>query len=46
MFYYDLDFYDLAPNFTLNISAFIIVCEAFLCIKPRFGLWLKTSVSS
>ena len=26
MFYYGLDFHDLAPNFILNISAFIIVC--------------------
>ena len=44
MFYYGLDFHDLAPNFILNISAFIIVCEAFLRIKPHFGLWLKTFV--
>ena len=29
MFYYGLDFHDLAPNFILNISAFIVVCEAF-----------------
>ena len=42
MFYYGLDFHDLAPNFILNISAFIVVCEAFLCITPHFGLWLKT----
>ena len=42
MFYYGLDFHDLAPNFFLNISAFIVVCEAFLCIQPHFGLWLKT----
>ena len=41
MLYYGLDFHDLAPNFILNISAFIIVCEAFLRIKPHFGLWLK-----
>ena len=41
MFYYGLDFHDLAPNFILNISAFIIVCEAFLRIQPHFGLWLK-----
>ena len=41
MFYYGLDFHDLAPNFILNILAFIIVCEAFLRIKPHFGLWLK-----
>ena len=42
MFYYGLDFHDLAPNFILNISVFIVVCEAFLCIQPHFGLWLKT----
>ena len=42
MFYYGLDFHDLAPNFILNISAFIFVCEALLCIQPHFGLWLKT----
>ena len=42
MFYYGLDFHDLAPNFILNISAFIVVREAFLRIKPHFGLWLKT----
>ena len=42
MFYYSLDFHNLAPNFILNISAFIVVCEAFLCIQPHFGLWLKT----
>src|SRR4051812_15899389 len=42
MFYYVLDFHDLAPNFILNISAFNVVCEAFLRIRPHFGLWLKT----
>ena len=42
MFYYGLDFHDLAPNFILNITAFIIMCEAFLHIPPHFGLWLKT----
>ena len=42
MFYYGLDFHDLPPNFILNISAFIVVCEAFLRIPPHFGLWLKT----
>ena len=42
MLYYGLDFHDLAPNFILNISAFIVVCEAFLYIQPHFGLWLKT----
>ena len=42
MFYYGLVFHDLAPNFILNISAFIVVCEAFLRIRPHFGLSLKT----
>ena len=42
MLYYWLDFHDLAPKFVLNISAFIIVCEAFLRIRPHFGPWLKT----
>ena len=42
MFYYGLDFHDLAPDSLLHISSFIVVCEAFLCITPHFGLWLKT----
>ena len=41
MFYYWLDFHDLGPNSFLNISALIVVCEAFLRIPPHFGLWLK-----
>ena len=42
MFYYGLDFHDLAPDVVLHISSFIIVCEAFLHVTPHFGLWLKT----
>ena len=42
MFYYGLDFHDLALDAILHISSFIIVCEAFLHITPHFGLWLKT----
>ena len=42
MFYYGLDFHGPAPNFILNMSAFIVVCEVFLRIQPHFGLWLKT----
>ena len=42
MFYYGLDFHDMAPDAILHISSFIIVCEAFLHITPHFGLWLKT----
>ena len=41
MFYYGLDFHDLAPNSLLNVSTFIVVCEAFLHIQPHFGLWHK-----
>ena len=29
MFYYGLDFHNLAPDSILNVSAFIITCEAF-----------------
>ena len=42
MFYYGLDFHDLAPDSLLHISSFIVVCEAFLHITAHFGLWLKT----
>ena len=42
MFYYGLDFHDLAHDSFLHISAFIVICEAFLRITPHFGLWLKT----
>ena len=41
MYYYRIDFHDLSPNSFLNISAFIIMCKAFLHIHPHFGLWLK-----
>ena len=40
MFYYGLDFHDLAPNSFLNLSTFIVVCGAFLRIPLHFGLWL------
>ena len=42
MFYYGLDFHDLAPDSILHISSFIVVCEAFLHVTPHLGLWLKT----
>ena len=41
MYYYGIDFHDLSPNSFLNISTFIVVCEAFLRISPHFGLWPK-----
>ena len=42
MFYYGLDFHDLAPDSILHISSFIVVSEAFLRITLHSGLWLKT----
>ena len=42
MFYYGLEFHDLAPESILHISSFIVVYEAFLRTTPHFGLWLKT----
>ena len=40
-YYYGFDLHDLSPNSFLNISTFIVVCEAFLRILPHFCLWLK-----
>ena len=42
MFYYELNFHNVALDSILHISSFIVVCEAFLHITPHFGLWLKT----
>ena len=42
MFYCGLDFHDLALDSFLHVSAFTIMCEAFLRIQPHSGLWLKT----
>ena len=36
MYYYRINFHDLSPN-SINISTFIVMCEAFLCIPPHFG---------
>ena len=41
MFYYGLDFHDLAPNSFLHISAFIVVCKGTPLYSPHFGFWLK-----
>ena len=41
MFYYGLDFHDLAPNSFLHTSAFIVLCETLLRIPPHFSLWRK-----
>ena len=44
MFYYGLDFHDLAPDSILHISSFIIVCKAFLHNTPHFGLCSRPSM--
>ena len=44
MYYYGVVFHDLSPNSFLNISAFIVVCEAFLRIQPHFGCGSKSSM--
>ena len=46
MFYYGLDFHDLALNFILNISVVIVVCEAFFCIRPILAYGSRLSMSS
>ena len=33
LFYYGLEFHDLAPESILHISSFIVVCEAFLRVS-------------
>ena len=38
MFYYRLDFHDLALNSFLHISAFIVMCEALLWTPLHFDL--------
>ena len=43
MYYYGLDFHDLAPNSFLNISAFIVVCEAFSASSPTSDCGSKSS---
>ena len=44
MFYYGLDFHDLDPNSILNISAFIVVCDAFLRIPPTSAYGCRPSM--
>ena len=43
MFYYGLEFHDLAPESILQISSFIVVCEAFLRIPPTSAYGLRSS---
>ena len=44
MFYYGLDFHDLAPDSILHISSFIVVCEAFLHITPTSAYGSRLSM--
>jgi hypothetical protein len=41
LFFYELDFHNLAPNFILHLTTFIIICEVFLRMETHFGMWLK-----
>ena len=41
MFYYGLDFHNLAPISLLHISNFIVVCEALLWVQAHISLWAK-----
>ena len=44
MYHYGIDFHDLSPNSFLNISVFIVVCEAFLHIQPHSGCGSRSSM--
>jgi hypothetical protein len=37
--FYNLNLTHLNPNFILQISIFVHLCEAYLGILPHFGLW-------
>ncbi|KAE8789472.1 hypothetical protein D1007_36363 [Hordeum vulgare] len=37
--FFGLQPHHLAPNAILQLSAFVILCEGFLGIEPRLGLW-------
>ena len=44
MFYYVLDFHDLALDSILHISLFIVVCESFLHITPTSSYGSRLSM--
>ena len=44
MYYYGIDFHDLSPKSFLNISTFIVVCEAFLRIRRTSGYGSRSSM--
>ena len=44
MFYYGLDFHNLAPDSIHHISSFIVVCEAFLHVTPTLACGLRPSM--
>ena len=46
IYYYGIDFHDLSPNFVLNISAFIVVCEASSAPAPISAYGSRLSMSS
>ena len=46
MFYYGLDFHDLAPNFIINISAFISCARPSSASRPTSAYGSRLSMSS
>ena len=39
--HYNLRIHDLSPNYALNLSNFVTLCEDYLQIKPDLDLWLR-----
>jgi hypothetical protein len=39
LFVFGVQLHQLTPNSLLHIACFITLCEAFLGIDPRWGLW-------
>ena len=39
--FYCIQLHNLTPGSILHISGFVALCELFLGIKARFGLWSK-----
>jgi hypothetical protein len=37
--FYEIKLHHLNPNTILQVAAFIVLCEAYLGIRPNFALW-------
>jgi hypothetical protein len=38
--YYRVELYHLAPNFILQATIFVAICEGYLGVEPHYKLWL------